>query len=47
MLPPPGFRPFDPFDPYRPVRVYRRNLPHWRQDGATYFVTIHCADSLP
>jgi REP element-mobilizing transposase RayT len=23
----------------RGVRVYRRHLPHWRGDGATYFVT--------
>lgn len=41
---PPGFR---PFDPNKPVRVYYRNLPHWRQDGATYFLTIHTADALP
>jgi REP element-mobilizing transposase RayT len=27
--------------------VYRRHLPHWRQDGATYFVTCRLADSLP
>jgi putative transposase len=24
-----------------------RHLPHWRQDGATYFVTFRLADSLP
>lgn len=30
-----------------PVRVYRRSLPHWRQDGATYFVTFRLADSVP
>lgn len=41
---PPGFQ---PFDPDKPVRVYYRNLPHWRQEGATYFLTIHTADSLP
>ena len=29
------------------MRVYERNLPHWRQDGATYFVTFRLADSLP
>ena len=23
------------------------NLPHWRQDGVTYFVTFRLADSLP
>jgi len=27
--------------------MYHRNLPHWRQDGATYFVTYRLADSLP
>ncbi len=38
---------FQPFDPYGTVRIYRRHLPHWRQDGATYFVTFRLADSLP
>lgn len=27
--------------------MYNRNLPHWRQEGATYFVTFRLADSLP
>ncbi len=30
-----------------PLRVYEQLLPHWRQDGATYFVTFRLADSLP
>lgn len=30
-----------------PLRVYYRLLPHWRQAGATYFVTFRLADSLP
>ena len=30
-----------------PVTFYYRHLPHWRQDGATYFVTFRLADSLP
>jgi REP element-mobilizing transposase RayT len=38
---------FQASDRDRPVRVYRRNLPHWRQDGATYFVTFRLNDSLP
>ena len=42
--PPPGFR---GLDPSRPVHIYTRNLPHWRQDGATYFVTFNLADALP
>jgi REP element-mobilizing transposase RayT len=29
------------------VTCYFRHLPHWRQDGATYFVTFRLADSLP
>jgi hypothetical protein len=43
-LPPLGFRGLD-LD--RPVRRYLRHLPHWRQDGATYFVTFRLADSIP
>jgi hypothetical protein len=27
--------------------MYERHLPHWRQDGATYFVTSRLGDSLP
>jgi hypothetical protein len=30
-----------------PVEVYVRHLPHWRQQGATYFVTARLGDSLP
>ena len=30
-----------------PMSVYLRNLPHWRQQGATYFVTFRLADSIP
>ena len=41
---PPGFR---GWDPDKRVRIYTRHLPHWRQDGATYFVTFRLADSLP
>lgn len=26
---------------------YARNLPHWRQEGAIYFVTFRLADSVP
>ncbi len=35
------------FDPDAEVEVRIRNLPHWRQAGATYFVTFRLADSLP
>jgi len=27
--------------------MYRRHLPHWRQEGATYAVTFRQADSIP
>ncbi|MBU6172204.1 MAG: transposase [Planctomycetes bacterium] len=30
-----------------PIKVYQRNLPHWRQSVATYFVTFRLADSIP
>ena len=38
---------FRPFNPLEPVRIYRRSMPHWRQEGATYFVTFRQADSVP
>lgn len=41
---PPDFR---GFSPDLQVNIYKRNLPHWRQEGATYFVTFRLADSLP
>jgi len=41
---PPGFR---GLDPELPLRVYHRRLPHWRQPGATYFVTFRLADAIP
>lgn len=41
---PPGFR---GLRPDLPIKTYHRRLPHWRQKGATYFVTFRLADSLP
>ncbi len=36
------------FDPSAPVgRLRGGNLPHWRQDGAMYFVTWRTTDSMP
>ena len=36
------------FDPKQPIGFLRGgNLPHWRQQGATYFVTWRTADSMP
>jgi REP element-mobilizing transposase RayT len=35
------------FNPEASLLIRRGNLPHWRQEGAIYFVTFHLADSLP
>ena len=42
--PPPSFR---GLQPDIPITIYHRHLPHWRQAGATYFVTFRLNDSLP
>ncbi len=39
--------PFQPFHERKPVRIYFTNLPHWRQEGCTYFVTYRLGDSIP
>lgn len=44
MRPPPHFK---PFDASKKIEIYRRDLPHWRQDSATYFVTFRLHDSVP
>ncbi|GAA5507417.1 transposase [Novipirellula caenicola] len=41
---PPNFR---GLHPDLPIHIYQRHLPHWRQVGATYFVTFRLADSIP
>ena len=38
---------FKPFNPYESILAYRRQLPHWRQEGACYFVTWRLNDSIP
>lgn len=38
---------FRGYDAYAAMTIYRRNLPHWRQAGATYFVTFRLGDSVP
>ncbi|MBI2214035.1 MAG: transposase [Acidobacteria bacterium] len=35
------------FDPDAPFFIRWGMLPHWRQDGALYFVTFRLADSIP
>jgi REP element-mobilizing transposase RayT len=42
--PPPGFQ---GLHPHESLEMYQRHLPHWRQAGATYFVTFRLADSIP
>jgi putative transposase len=44
LTPPPGF---SGLDHHKPLECYYRLLPHWRQEGATYYVTIRLGDSLP
>ena len=41
------FDDFTYFDARADVDVTRRKLPHWRQEGRTYFVTFRLHDSLP
>lgn len=39
--------PFQPYSQFAPTRITQQNLPHWRQEGTTYFVTCRMADSVP
>jgi putative transposase len=38
---------FRPLDRNLEVVQYHQNLPHFRQEGATYFVTFRLADAIP
>jgi carbamoylphosphate synthase large subunit/REP element-mobilizing transposase RayT len=38
---------FIPLDLNSEIEKARRNLPHWRQQDATYFLTFRLADALP
>lgn len=38
---------FRGFDEHADIHQTRRNLPHWEQEGATYFVTFRLADAVP
>jgi predicted solute-binding protein len=40
-------RAFRAFDKHADIQRTRRNLPHWEQEGATYFVTFRLADAVP
>ena len=35
------------FNPYEEIRFTENLLPHWQQNGATYFITFRLADSVP
>ena len=35
------------FNPYGEIRFTKNLLPHWQQNGATYFITFRLADSVP
>lgn len=41
------FDDFTFFDLRADIDVSRRNLPHWQQEGRTYFITFRLNDSLP
>ena len=34
-------------NPYAEIHRHENRLPHWEQDGATYFVTFRLGDSVP
>jgi carbamoylphosphate synthase large subunit/REP element-mobilizing transposase RayT len=38
---------FRGFDEHAEVHQTRRNLPHWEQEGVTYFITFRLADAVP
>jgi len=38
---------FQFYNPSGDLNIYRQRLPHWRQPGALYFVTIRQSDSIP
>ncbi|MEY2482140.1 MAG: carbamoyl-phosphate synthase large subunit [Verrucomicrobiota bacterium] len=44
VLPQPVFR---GMDPHGDTKITQRNLPHWQQEGVTYFVTFRLADAVP
>ena len=35
------------FRPQDEVHIHHGHLPHWRQDGVSYFITTRLADSMP
>lgn len=35
------------FNPWADIEKHGDTLPHWQQQGATYFITFRLADSVP
>ncbi len=35
------------FHPHFPLEIHERKMPHWTQEGVTYFVTFRLVDSIP
>jgi carbamoylphosphate synthase large subunit len=46
-VPPVATSKFRPVDTDAPVIQTRRRLPHWEQQGATFFITFRLADAVP
>ncbi len=40
-------QPFKPLSHFEQVDIHTKSLPHWRQQGVTYFVTSRLWDSIP
>ena len=36
-----------PYDPSEKTTISRKKLPHWKQNGCTYFITFRLKDSIP
>ncbi len=39
--------PLQPYNPNENTTISHRKLPHWEQQGCTYFVTFRLNDSIP
>jgi REP element-mobilizing transposase RayT len=46
-MPAPHSKEFRPFNPWEDIETTRRRLPHWQQEGASYFITFRLGDSIP
>jgi REP element-mobilizing transposase RayT len=46
-MPAPPSNEFQPFHPWEEIETTHRHLPHWQQEGTTYFITFRLNDSIP